>query len=417
MPATATEGGIRDKRYEYAREVAAGEFIQDPSWNLPSDNVTNFEWSPSGGVSERRGLGTADVVTHHNGPEEHEFTLEYDMQVFPVDSNGDAQSLDGDGLIRKGPQNALPNTHQLVRREQKDGLSPEQTINGSTSRDSRVYTVGLGCKVDSVNYTGDPSGEQPIVVEVTYSAEKGRQIQIDQPSSSTELAITNNGTESVDVTIEDDGAATTETLTVAAGATESTASAYDSVDALQLSKDIDGDVELYEWDSTNSVTEKQLSLIRGSDFYGHGEGDRGTPLLGAGSHASAIGTTYETILDDKLEQPAGSGFAYELNSLELSVENNVQSREQIGTPRMALSADNRAIEFSTTIVGETESVRTAEEHLAVKQNTIVWTLDGGSIEVDNAALTDFSGVADEMGSSAMSLDNTFTGEGLTVTSN
>ncbi len=408
MPATATEGGIRDKRFEYARETIAGELVTDPNWKLPSDNVTNFEWSPTGGVQARQGLGTADVVRHDNGPEEHEVTVQYDMQVFPVDASGNPQSLDADGLLRAGPQNALPNTHQFVRREQKDDLDANQTVNGSTRKDNRTFTVMVGGRIDSVSYQGDPSSEQPVVVEVTYSAEKVRQYQIDQPGSSTVLDITNDGSSEIDVTVEDEGATTTETITVSAGATETTTSQFGDIDAIQLSDDVDGDVTVSESSGDD------LAIIRGSDFYGHGEGDMGVPSLGSGSHADPIGTDYEFILGDKIEQPAGSSFAYELNSVELSVENNVQSREQIGTPRMALSADNRGVELTTTIVGETESVRTAEEHLGVKQNDIVWTMSGGTITVDNSALTDFGGVTDEMGESAMSLDNTFTGEGITV---
>ena len=409
QPATATEGGIRSTRYEFVREDVPGEFVEDPEFMHPSDNVVSFEWSPDGGVEPREGLGTPDVVRHDNGPESHDLTLEYDLQRFPVDGTGEPLDLSGDGLLRVGPQNALPNTHTVVRRQSADGLSPSQTVNGDESRDTRIFTVCLGGKIDSLSYNGDPSSDQPVVTNVDYMLEKGRQYQVDQPDEESILSIENTGTSPVDVTIEDEDAETTETLTVDGGETEVTVDEFADIDAVMLDTDIDGNVIISEDEGVD------LCIIKGSDHYGHGEGDRGIPALGSGSHADPIDEPYEMILEDELQQPVGETLAFEINSVEYSVNNNVDGREQLGTPRMALSAGSRDIEVTTTIIGESESVRTADHHLSVTQNDIRWIMVGGYIQADNAALTDFGGVNDEVGESAMALDNTFTGEGITVT--
>jgi len=81
---------------------------------------------------------------------------------------------------------------------------------------------------------------------------------------------------------------------------------------------------------------------------------------------------------------------------------------------MALSADDREVTVDATIVGETESVRKAEQHLGARTQDVRWTLAGGYLQADSAPLTDFGGVTHDTGESAMALDNTFEGQGLTV---
>jgi len=412
----STEGSIRDQRIEVARETTPGVFPTDPSLLAFSDNHTSFEWSPTPGVEERRGLGGPDVSGFFNGPEEHEVTVEYDLQRFPVDANGDPLDPSGDGLVRDA-NNDLPNTHSLLVREENLDVPASETVNGATSKDTRLFLVGVGGRISGVTFSGDPGSQQPVTAEVTYQFEKVREYQLDQPGGDTELAVTNNASQAVDVTIEDEGAATAETLTVGAGATEATAGTFADVDAVELSDDVDGDVELYEWDATNAVVEDQLAVIRGSGFYGHGEGDMGVAALGNGSHAGAIGSSYETILDDELERPTGTSLAIEVNSVEFSVENDIETRTQVGTPRMAFSVGNRTVEASATVVGPTESVQNAEQALGEQAGTFRWYLDGGQLDAVDARLTDFGGVSKSEGEASMSLDNTFTGETVTVTAN
>jgi hypothetical protein len=268
-----------------------------------------------------------------------------------------------------------------------------------------------------VSLSGDPGSQQPVTAEVTYQFAKVREHQLDQPDGNTELAVVNNGSRAVDVTIENEGATTEETITVGAGATEPTAGTYANVDALELADDLDGDVELYEYDAANAVTEDHLATIRGADFYGHGEGDMGVRALGAGSHAGAIGTPYETILDDKFERPTGASLAIEVNSVEFSVDNTIETRTQVGTPRMAFAVGDRTVETSATVVGPTESVQNAEQALGERAGTFRWYLDGGELDAVDARLTDFAGVFKTEGEASMSLDNTFTGETVDVTAN
>ena len=404
----SNEGSIRNQRAEFVRESQKGVFPTDPTFEAFSDNITSVDWSPTPGVSERRGIGSPDVATFHNGPEEHELTVEYDLQRWVVDGSGDPNDATGDGVLRNA-NNDLPNTHGVVIREENLDVPASETVNGAASKDTRLYLVGIGGRVSSVTYSGDPGSDQPVTVEVTYTFEKIREYQLDQPGTDDTLDITNNGSSGVDVTIENENAGTSETNTVAAGTTVTTTATFSDIDAVELSGDIDGDVVVAE-----STSGDDLVRIRGSNHYGHGEGDEGVPALGSGSHAGAVGTAYETILDDTIERPSGTGLGYEINSVEFTVENELDTREQIGTPRMAISAGNRTVEVSTTLVGPTESVQQANEALGEVGANLVWSLSGGSLQADNARLTDFSGVSKSEGEAAMSLDNTFTGETVTV---
>lgn len=410
------EGAIRSQRVEFVRESEKGVAPTDPSYELFSDNVTSLDWSPSPGIEERRGIGSPDVATFHNGPEEHELTVEYDLQRWVTDGSGNPNDASGDGVLRDA-NNDLPNTHTVLIREDNLGIPASETVDAwgdtgyssgaATSKDTALFLVGLGGRVSSVTFSGDPGSDQPVTVEVTYTFEKIREYQVDQPDGT--LTVHNDGTTSVDVTLENEDASTSETVTVAAGSSATTTASFSGLEAVSLSSEVDGPITVVD-DGTSEV----VAIVRGSDHYGHGEGDEGIPALGGGSHASAVGTDYETILDDTIERPSGTGVAYEINSVEFTVENELDTREQIGTPRMAISAGNRSVQVSTTLVGPTESVQQADEALGEVGANIVWTLSGGSLQADSARLTDFSGVSKSEGEAAMSLDNTFTGETVTV---
>lgn len=404
----AEEGSIRTQRIEFAREATEGVFPTSPSLLSYSDNVTGVEWSPSPGVEPRRALGGPDINNMFNGPEEHEVTVSYDLQKFIVDGSGDPADASGDGVVRDS-NNDQPDTHSLLVREENEDVPAEETVNESTSKDTRLYLVGEGGNISGVTFSGDPSSQQPVTVEITYDMEKVREYQLDQPGTADSLDVTNNGSTSVDVTVEDDSG-NVETVTVAAGVTETTTKTdFTTLDAVRLSKDVDGTVTVAETGSTDTLVE-----IQGSDFYGHGEGDRGVPALDGGTREGTIGTSYETILDDTIERPDGTALAYEVNSVEFTVENDISSREQLGTPRMAMSVGNRTATVGATVVGPTQSVQDAEQSLGEQSSNVRWTLTGGYLEAVNARLTDFGGVSKQEGEAAMSLDNTFTGETVNV---
>jgi len=297
MSGAVTEGGLRDHRIEWAQEPANQTIAyppDGPSWEYYADTVYDIEWSPSPGLEEFRGLSNADPDDFHKGPEEHTVTVTYPLQRFPVDSNGNTNDALGDGMTRDS-DNKLRATHTIVDREDKGTVAPESTWNGSTAYATRLYTVGLGGRMDDISLTGDPGSSQPIEVEVTYTLEKGRRYQIDQPDSSTELVVksTNSNDTSAYVRIEgsDSGSSTSETIQLGGTSIQSTSGTFDAIDSVYIVDNssgshrdatyTQGDVQVaINTGSSSSPTEgDQLTAIRGYEYYTSDdvEGDSGVP--------------------------------------------------------------------------------------------------------------------------------------------
>lgn len=404
------ESAIRHQRVEYAREDTAGLVPDAPDFKLYSDNMTDVSWSPTSGVAERRGIGSPDVSGFFKGPEEHEITVTYDLQRFPVDAEGEPLDASGDGILRNA-NNALPNTHTVVAREENHDVEASETVNGTSPKDTRIYIVGVGGRVSDVSFSGDPSSEQPIIAELSYQFEKVREYQIDQPDAATALTVeSTDASDEFEVTLEaEDG--TRETLTLSGTTTVTTTETFGDLDAIDLADDPEGDVTVAEDGGDD------LAVIRGVAYYDHGEGDEGVPALGAeGSRGAPVETSYETILGDEITRPDGEPVAVEINSVEFTVENDLDMREQINSPRMAISAGNRTVEVSTTVVGPTETVQSADDAFGNVGANVKWALDGGALTAVDSRLTDFGGVTKTEGEAAMSLDNTFTGETVDVES-
>jgi hypothetical protein len=404
------ESPIREQRLHFARESERGVFPTDPEFLKYSDNIPSFTWSPTVGVEVRRGIGSPDISAFHKGVEEHEVTVEYDLQRFVVDSQGDPNDAAGDGVIRNA-NNALPNAHTIVKREDIFNINAGDTIDareggsGST-RDTRLYVVVVGARIGTVELAGDPGSDQPVVVSLTYTAEKGREYQIDQPQSDAETleVVSTSDNDTGEVTVEsDDG--TSGTITLNGTTPVSVPTDRGTIDAVEVEFENEGDVEVNEVSSGET-----LAVIRGTNAYDHDTSDEGIPTLGSGSREDVIGSNYETIIGDQVERPAGETLAAEINSVTMTIENNLGTRERVTTPRMGINAGDRDVSIDATIVGASESVQKADEAFRNQGNDVVWVLDGGELRAKDARLTSFGGVDESSGDAVMSTDNTFTGK-------
>ena len=160
-----------------------------------------------------------------------------------------------------------------------------------------------------------------------------------------------------------------------------------------------------------------LMTIYGSDSYNTRPGERGVPLLGGGSHGSAIGTdVYEVLLGDTIERPAATAFmgGADISSFELTVENNLEAVSTVLQIGKKIAEGPRTITLSATIFGEKASYDSLVEHLQAKENNIVWTLTGGTITIGEAAMTEIGNVARETDQAVMTIDNTFQGKTLAI---
>jgi len=243
--------------------------------------------------------------------------------------------------------------------------------NGADGAGYRVYHVGKGGAVTEVTLPFEVDEGNPVQPELSYQFEKFRTYRIDQPSASTTLDITNNGSTSVDVTIEDEGAATTETITVSGGSSQTTVESFGDIDAVELSNDVDGSVEVSDGSGTTFIT------IEGSDSYTT-EGDLGIPALGSGSHASTIDTDY-VIFNDDTYQYSTEEIAAEIISGELTVSLESDDNPRVGSARRNINTTGRRTTWSATVAGESTSVNQVANYLTNTVYDIEWVADEGSV--------------------------------------
>jgi hypothetical protein len=220
------------------------------------------------------------------------------------------------------------------------------------------------------------------------------------------LDVTNNGSSSVDVTIEDEGAATTDTVTVASGATVTSVESFGDIDVIELSNDVDGTVVVTDGSGTTFAT------IYGSDEY-TGDGSLGVPALGSGSHASAIGSDYVIFNDDTYDFD-GTEIADEIISGELNVSLEIEDNEKTGDTRRNIHSSGRRVTWTATIAGESESVDQTYEYLTGKSTTVKWTADEGSVTGNNAEWFSPGSSSFEAGSGKATRDIEIQSKGVTI---
>lgn len=363
------ESGTRPQRIEWLREDVRGETNSNPDWNTYSDHIESWwDWEPDANKTAVQPHGEADPDFTAPGSETHEATVAYWLQDWLVDGSGNAQDAAADAMLISS-DNTVNNTHSVVSRM-------DVSQNGADGAGYRVYHVGKGGVPTEVTLPFEVDEGTPVMPELSYQFEKFRTYRIDQPSAGTTLDITNNGSTSVDVTIEDEGAATTETNTVAGGATVTTTASFSDIDAVELDTDTDGTVVVTDGAGTTFTT------IHGSNEYTN-EGDLGIPALGSGSHASAIGTDYVIFNDDSYQYNTGEIEA-EIISGELNVSLEVEDNEIVGTSRRNIHVTGRRAEWSATVAGDSPSVDQVVDYLTQNSFQIDWTADSGTVSGPNA---------------------------------
>jgi hypothetical protein len=282
-----------------------------------------------------------------------------------------------------------------------------QADGGADGAGRRIYTVIKGARPDTLTAPFETDDGTPLSQELAYQAGKIRQYDISQPSTSTTLDVTNNGTTSVDVTIEDEGAATTETVTVAGGATETTNETFEDIDAVELSTDTDGDVVVSDGSGTDLMT------IKGSDKYPAGEGDLGVPALGSGSHASALNSDYIRFIDDTLTIPNVDSET-EIVSGEMEVSTGLDSNAKAGTARQNIHNTNWEYTVTASLAGPRITVDQTMSYLQEATGTVTWTAQEGSIDFNNAFIQSPGEYTKESGNGKLIVDSEFESETITV---
>lgn len=391
------QSGLQSHRIEWVRENTVGTIPTTPSFKLFGDVVLSEDWTPDAAITALRGIGDADPDSFERGPETHDWTINYYLQH--TISDGVDASYDG---IARDSDNRVPNSHTIVVRR-------NEATGGDDSGGLREYLVLQGAKINDLELTGDPGSAEPVPVTLNYMAMKGRSYQIHQPSTASTLSLASSTAgDTQDVTIEEAGGATSETVTLTGKTVSQSSTTFSDIDAIWLSGEATGNITVSKGGTT-------LATIYGKAEYDDIEGDRGIPPIGStGSHPSALGLSFEKFVDDTVSRPSGTDLAYALNSLAFRVNNNLERQPQSNSLQQRLLDGIRTSEVDATVYGEEELYDKVTEHLRVTANNVIWNLTRTTIQLDSAVLRDAGSQTIEAEAALATLDNTFEGEGVTL---
>jgi len=416
------EAGARRNRLGFIREAEYGVTPADPDYLKYSDSFTDWTWT-SGATNEAiPTAGDVNPVGFEKGPEDHDMEVTYPLLKWFVDGSSNPLDAAYDGLVRDA-DNLLPNSHTVVDRVDRDAISADATVAGNTARPSRLYVVGRGGLIDEADITGDPSSTPPTMIDLSYKFQKVRPFQIDQPTSSEgSTLITASSSDAADtsqtLTIEDEGANTSVSLTLNGTTLVTDATSFDNIDAVELSEECVGDVTVYinSGDQSTPTQGDELCVIRGSDSYDGVEGDLGVPALGAGSREDTSSLTggYEKFIGDVIQRGANP-YPHEIPSASITVSNNVDSEVRSSGYGQAYFPGDREVQFEATVYGEAVTYDLLDYHLRNEQLDHSWEMTGGTLTVVNASLTDPADDEVSEGNAVATRDNTFTGTDLTIT--
>lgn len=403
------EGGHAPQRIEWVPETTVGETPTDPAWNPYSDTITSwFDGTPNANTEPLGpGHGGIDPAGFYAGSETHEYSFTYRMQQWFVDGGGNTADPSYDAIDRD-TDNWFAGRHSVVAREE------HTTDAGSANSGRRIYAVGQGGHPTGCTVPFETEDGLPIELTLNYQFEKVRTYSISQPAASTTVWVqsTDASDTTQTLTVEDEGAATTEGVSLNGTTAVETTASFADIDAAELDAETTGDVEVYDGDPGVSGT--LLLTIPGEAQYDNGEGDLGVPALGSGSHASALGSDYVVFNDDSITY-AGALSNAEIISGELEVTQNATDNTQTGTQRRSISPQNRQTMFRVSFAGKKVTVDMMTEHLQANATDVVWTADEGTVTGPNAVVMDPGSIGKEAGEAKTQLDVELESEGITIT--
>lgn len=408
MPAP-TESALSNVRAEWVPSTFNSDGIPtvptDPSWNRFGDYIQSYPgWSGDASVEGSTPTGTGDVEDHFRGPEQHDLAIQWWMQRHFVDNSNNANDPIG-ALIEHDYQTQFPCHEVLLRREVTDG--------GVDGAGFREFIYASGCRPSAGSAPGDPSASDPILAEAEYACEKVRQYIIHQPADGTTLDIVStDSNDTMDITIESEGGSTTDTITLNGTTTVTSTGSFSDIDAFWLSSEPAGDISIQD-DAGNDLLEDPIT---GSATDGV-EGDRGVPLLGAGSHASAIGTDPDSYLFLGTSSTYGGGALAEsadadrVHALDFSIEADITREPRQGTRRQSIDPGPRTVSVEADLAGPYETAAQNQRYFTSTTGDLVYTYPDGTVTVKNAQLTDTDDVDREGGDANLIYGVTMEGHG------
>lgn len=375
------ESGLRFDRCWFIREDENGEPPADPDWQLYSDRLVESEGSLNPGLERLDALGTPDPSDFGRALEENEVTITYSLQRPLVDATGEPVDACYDAFVRN-EASQIPNTHTMVGRDNNPSPGPHDPEGVSGQR---RYLVMQGGKAN-VSMEPDATEADPVPVSLTYMGQKVRSYHIYQPASATTLVVQSESPDDtdIDVTIENEGATTSETVTLDGTTAVATSTEFSDVDAFSLSAGASGTVTLHinddeSGDGSDPTAGSTLCEIIGGNSYAVGggqvDGDRGVPALGAGSVPDPIGEPFEDFGSSIFEFDFPEGVPTpDLQDITVETDNGLEARPQQGSYQPAIEEGNREITIETNVIGERASHDMLRDAYLNRPGMLGWTL-------------------------------------------
>jgi hypothetical protein len=437
MPTNA-QAGIRRTELHFARETfdSTGDpqTPTDPSFLLYSSVFDSTDMESNANWEEATGIGNVVPQEKYRRQESHNFTVSYDLQQFPVDTNGNPQDAIADAALRD-VDNRIESTHSILETEKKSEIIASNTLHakyitngpgthptgsdpGAVSRATRLTTYGRGGVADEPEISVNPSDTAVVGVELPYTVHKLRQYQIDQPESEyLHLRSTDSTDTGADIDIESVGATTTETVTLDtsdATTTVGSANTYSDLRAVRPVSELSGTLEVYGDDGSGSSAPgnptELLTLVHGANHHDGVEGDRGVPLLGSGGalqSESALSPSDAELTTGSNLTWDGDPAAEQVQGTTISITNEIQETNTDAGLAMDIRGTSQAITASSTIFGETEVYDALSNHLEGREGELRMSINSGDIVIPRAYIRDAISASREEEQAYMSPEVTF----------
>jgi hypothetical protein len=394
-------------------EVTYGVPPTDPVYKWFSDGVESFGGDVAvRGITPQRWLGDADVQS---------FTLGAIDSVLPIRYALNDITMLGSPLaaaLTRNADNNLTTSYTIMGRMERS------TVVGVDSSGSREYIVGVGAYPTGVTLSGSLEPPTPLMVDATFTCKRLRKYRVDQPSGATLMGIksTSASDTTQTVTVEDEDAGTSQGATLAGTTFTSLGTAtYADLEAIWLSAETVGDVEVYENTGTHTapVSGLKFATIRGQTYYGS-DGDRGIPLLGAGTRGSTLGGVYADLAGSTIQWGAADLADIVVNEASLVVGNMEGGvlLPTVGTTDKSVIVGGTSYVFSTQLVGTFQSTTNLDDHLGGTEASLTWKAVTSALNhtltLTGALKTNSGGVLFEAGQAAPVLNTELTGKALSI---
>lgn len=372
-----------------------------------ADVVDMYDWSSDVPLNTRYGVGNFNAKKFDRGQESHAFTVDFPLQGLIAE----------DDIAGTGDVNAEPVYEAIVRLANR--MLERRTIvwkvqhpgDGIEDAGRDVYVIARHCLPDVLTLSGDPEENTPLTCSLEYASPKIRPYTLDQPGTASILTVNSTEDEGGDVTIEgldDTDSTLTETVTVATG-TGTTIGSFKEIYGVWCDDEFAGDITI-----ESSVPNTLLTLY-GSATYWDVEMDRGIPILPTtGSRVAGHGGIEQKFLNNTITFDS-KAISAEYNSIELEINNNVDTKAGAGRLGLEHRAGIREITLSATIGGQKPANVQASNILRKVTAELVWELDQNTLTMPNSVVSDpGSKVFDSEEAFAM-VDTVLTPKDITIT--